>query len=555
MTDRVPPETEALSDRALGDLLSVAVLPAIWLDVTPQELAGSLAEALLSALDLHFVHIGLQRGDPSADLLRTHRRESDDGSLSTVRTALERLSTFELNEPTPTIKSPLGDGELRLARLRIACSGQDWLLTAASDRVGFPSSEERVLLSLSANQAGLVLQRNLAMVALRDAKQQALAANRAKDAFLANVSHEIRTPMNAILGMTELVLDSELTAEQRRLLSTAKVAADRLLVLVEGLLDFSKIEAGKVELGSQNFALRHELTSALETLWLRANHKGLTLTSHVAADVPDEYVGDAGRLGQILMNLVDNAIKFTDSGSVEVEVTLAERALAETEVVLRFSINDSGIGISPSHQARIFEAFAQVDASTTRKHGGAGLGLTIAARLVALLGGTIGVESVLGRGSQFRFTAQLTRGTLAQVAVPRRNEKREARARPLKILVAEDNEFNTQVLELMLERRGHMPSLCRTGDEALRLSEAYPFDLLLLDLHMPVLDGFQVIERIRARERTTGGHLPAIALTARSRPEDRERCLAAGMDDFLSKPLRADALWEAIERAVAPPKS
>jgi CheY-like chemotaxis protein len=250
------------------------------------------------------------------------------------------------------------------------------------------------------------------------------------------------------------------------------------------------------------------------------------------------------------MNLVDNAIKFTDRGSVDVEVTLAEQAAPETELVLRFSVNDSGIGIPAADRAQIFEAFAQVDASTTRKHGGAGLGLAIAARLVTLLGGTIGVDSELGRGSQFRFTVQLTRG--AQVHVTSPALKREGEARPLKILVAEDNEFNIQLLQLMLERRGHIPSVCSTGDEALRLSEAHAFDLLLLDLHMPVLDGFQVIERIRAREHAAGEHLPVIALTARSRPEDRERCLAAGMDDFLSKPLRAPALWEAIERALAP---
>ena len=524
----------------------------------------------------------------------------------------------------------------------------------------------------------------------RDAQATAVAANRAKDEFLANVSHEIRTPMNAILGMTELVLGTPLGDGQRQSLATVRSAATSLLGTINDLLDFAKIEAGKLDLDPVEFGLRAALGDTMRALALRAHRKGLELVCNVHPDVPDALVGDVVRLRQIVINLVGNAIKFTTEGEVIVDVAGAGTG---DPGHLRVAVRDTGIGIPRAKQAAIFRAFEQEDTSTTRKYGGTGLGLTIAARMIALLGGEIAVDSEPGHGSTFTFTVRFaaqpvppvdrrrpaarpglralvvddnaTHGALVggwlraaqleptvvrsgaaalDALVAARADQRpfdvavidtrmpgtdglalaatirartelaglavvllatgdcpadldhdrqlgvDARLlkpvqqdelvatidavtrgapdgcgaatepsppapraeRRLRILVAEDNELNAGLAHQLLTRAGHRVTIATNGAEALAALTATHYDLLLLDLHMPELDGFGVIEAIRERERTTGRRLHVIAVTARSRPEDRERCLAAGMDDFVPKPIAAAALWSAIAR-VAPP--
>ena len=527
------------------------------------------------------------------------------------------------------------------------------------------------------------------------AREAAESANRAKDEFLANVSHEIRTPMNAILGMTELALDSARSDHQKQLLATVRSAARNLLNIINDLLDFSKIAAGKLALDELDFSLRAALSEVVRALAPRAQRKGLELVCDVHADAPDALFGDVGRLRQVLMNLIGNALKFTAQGEVVVQVTHLRNVANVDMVSLRFTVRDTGIGIARDKQVAIFRAFEQEDASTTRKFGGTGLGLTISSQLVGLMGGEITVDSEPGRGSTFAFTANFARSsrpessalaaspelleglrvlvvddneTNRRVLVERLTEwrmrpmavgnaasavealaraddsgapyslvlldarmpdidgislaaelqarfgsaaqrlillssdddpvlparSREAgiqgyllkpvqqselletiwavmnmpadglaevrsgstpRSQPvfgtrtaLRILVAEDNELNVALLRELLSKAGHRAEFAGDGRAALGLLTANAYDLLLLDLHMPEMDGFEVVQAIREQELGTNQHLPIVALTARSSNRDRERCLAAGMDDFLSKPIEADTLWAAIER-------
>ncbi|MES1178320.1 MAG: response regulator [Myxococcales bacterium] len=705
MTDSTPTEDGDLLGRMMRDLVAFSVLPSVWQRSEPLEVAQSLAVVLEKTLTLALVGVLLQ---PSADgsvkqVVRSAGRFLKPAEADALIRTLE--PAFHLAERGPeTLEDPMGRGMLRLVCQPIASQAGRWLLFVASEADSFPSPSERVLLSAGASHAGVALDRCLAFKLLRDneerfreseerwrsltrqTQESAESASRDKDELLANVSHEIRTPMNAILGMTELALDSQLTDEQRGWLQTVKLAGEHLLVIVDDLLDFSKGEARKATVQPAPFSLRAELAGVIRAAAVRAKRKELELVFDIDDRIPDRLVGDAGKLRQVLLNLVDNAIKFTAQGEVELLVTPAEAESPSGAAQLTFSVRDTGIGIPPHLHGLVFEPFAQADSSTTRRFGGTGLGLTIAARLTALMGGSISLCSQPGLGSTFtvRLGVQRTdvaaavdereapwpgvrvlviddhasvRGMLgrwlsgwqmeadavpdglsgmqalmasARAGCPIRlllvdgnapgmpgaerlaplrgeathelrvvlvqpvagaagsaiqrevvlqkplikselhaairrllspDERSSSDSAPIhttartndsrRVLLAEDNEFNVVLTRELLARRGHDVHVVRSGMDVMSELERAPYDVLLLDLHMPEMDGFEVIRKLRAREQLHGGHLPVIALTARARPADRERCLAAGMDDFLAKPINSSLLYGAVERVSA----
>lgn len=407
-----------------------------------------------------------------------------------------------------------------------------------------------------------ILERERLNEHLRDAKEAAESATHAKSDFLANMSHEIRTPLNAVLGFSDLLIDTPLNPQQKEFVETIRIAGDNLLVVINDILDLSKIESGKMELESIPFSPHDTLRAVIQMSETRAKQKGLTLRSSLPENLPRWMEGDPIRLRQILLNFINNATKFTDRGFILVEIHQLPHKDLDKQEWIRFDVTDTGIGMSTEVIQKLFRPFTQADMSTTRRFGGTGLGLSICKRLVEMMGGNLGVESEEGKGSTFWFEIPLKLAeepdalptitmlgedisTLPMSHIPSSTQPIEMTAK--QVLLVEDNPINQKIALIMLTKLGIQADVAHDGEQAVNSSLEKNYDVILMDCQMPIMDGFAATQAIRNNDDNINQRTPIIALTANAFENDKQRCLGAGMDDFLSKPVTLDNLRDKIE--------